>query len=151
MEGLSGGPRGERSPQILEHPCTTRATGRGRLEPSQQLLSEDLILLRCICQDALQTYPGSLVGKGPACKCRRGKRQGFNPWAGKILWRRKWQPTLIFLPGESHGQRSLEDYSPRGHNESDMTEYAHHVCKLRHHLDSLKHKEMSQGIKAQGR
>lgn len=57
VEGLSGGPRGERSPQILEHLCTTRATGRGRLEPSQQLLSEDLILLRCICQDTLQMIP----------------------------------------------------------------------------------------------
>ena len=44
MEGLSGGPWGERSPQILEHPCTARATGRGRLELSQQLLTEDLVL-----------------------------------------------------------------------------------------------------------
>ena len=36
----------------------------------------------------------------------------FNPWVGKILWRREWQPTLVFLPGESHGQRSLSGYSP---------------------------------------
>ena len=33
--------------------------------------------------------------------------QGVDPWVRKILWRRKWQPTLVFLPGESHGQRSL--------------------------------------------
>ena len=39
-----------------------------------------------------------------------------------ILWRRKRQPTPVFLPGESHGQRSLVGYSPRGHEESDMTE-----------------------------
>ena len=45
-----------------------------------------------------------------------------NPWVGKILWRRKWQPTPVFLPGESHGQRSLVGYSPQGHREPDMTE-----------------------------
>ena len=46
----------------------------------------------------------------------------FNPWVGKIPWRRKWQPTPVFLPGESHGQRSLVGFSPRGHKESDTTE-----------------------------
>ena len=40
------------------------------------------------------------------------KRLGFHPWAGKIPWRRAWQPTPVFLPGESHGQRNLEGYSP---------------------------------------
>ena len=45
-------------------------------------------------------------------KQRRSKRLGFDPWVGKIPWRRKWQPTPIFLPGESHGQRSLAGYSP---------------------------------------
>ena len=47
---------------------------------------------------------------------------GFDPWVGKIPWRRKWPPTPVFLPGESHGQRSLADYSPWGHKESDTTE-----------------------------
>ena len=42
------------------------------------------------------------------CQCRR---QGLDPWVKKTPWRRKWQPTPIFLPGESHGQRSLEDYT----------------------------------------
>ena len=41
---------------------------------------------------------------------------------GKIPWRRTWQPTPVFLPGESHGQRSLVGYSPWGHQDSDMTE-----------------------------
>ena len=41
---------------------------------------------------------------------------------GKISWRRKWQPTPVFLPGKSHGQKSLAGYSPWGHKESDMTE-----------------------------
>ena len=47
----------------------------------------------------------------------------FNPWVGKIPWRRKWQPTPIFLPGEFHGQRSMVGYSPWGHKELDMTEW----------------------------
>ena len=42
------------------------------------------------------------------------RRLGFDPWVRKIPWRRKWQPTPVFLPGESHGQRSLEGYSPWG-------------------------------------
>ena len=47
---------------------------------------------------------------------------GFDPWVRKILWRRKWQPTPVFLPGKSHGQRSLTGYNPLGHKESDTTE-----------------------------
>ena len=47
---------------------------------------------------------------------------GFNPWVGKIPWRRKWQPTPVPLPGKSHGQRSLVGYSPWGRKESDPTE-----------------------------
>jgi len=46
----------------------------------------------------------------------------FDPWVGKISWRREWLPTSVFLPGESHGQRSLVDYSPWGCKESDATE-----------------------------
>ena len=47
---------------------------------------------------------------------------GFDPWVGKIPWRRKWQPTSVLLPGKSHGQRSLVGYSPWGHKELDTTE-----------------------------
>ena len=47
---------------------------------------------------------------------------GFDPWVGKVPWRRKWQPTSIILPGESHEQRSLVGYSPWGRKESDTTE-----------------------------
>ena len=46
-------------------------------------------------------------GKESACQCRRHKRHSFNPWLRKIPWRRKGQPTPVFLPGKSHGQRSL--------------------------------------------
>ena len=47
---------------------------------------------------------------------------GLILWVGKIPWRRKRQPTLVFLPGKSHRQRGLVGYSPWGHNESDTTE-----------------------------
>jgi len=52
-------------------------------------------------------------------------RQGLNPWVRKIPWRRAWQLSPVFLPGEPYGQRSLMGYSPQGHKESDMTE---HTC-----------------------
>ena len=60
-------------------------------------------------------------------QCRRDKRCGFSPWVWKILWRRKWQPTPIFLPGNSQGQRSLASYSPWGHKELDTTERHTHT------------------------
>ena len=53
-----------------------------------------------------------LEGREPDCQYRRGKRCRFNPWLRKIPWRREWQPTPVFLPGESHEQRSLAGYSP---------------------------------------
>ena len=65
-------------------------------------------------------FPGSSSGKEPTCQCRRHKRHGFNPWIRKIPWRRKWQPPLVFLPGESLGQKILRGYSPQGHKESDL-------------------------------
>ena len=63
-------------------------------------------------------FPGGASGKEPTCQCRRLKRRGFDPWAGTIPWRRKWYPTLVFLPEESHGQRSLGVYSLWVHKES---------------------------------
>ena len=51
------------------------------------------------------------------------ERPGFDPWVGKILWRRKQQPTPIFLPGEFHGQKSLVGCSPKGCKELDTTEW----------------------------
>ena len=68
-----------------------------------------------------------MSGKGSACQCRRPKRCEFNPWVGKMPWRRAWQPSPIFLPGESHGERSLVGYSPWGHKESDKAEVTQHT------------------------
>ena len=61
--------------------------------------------------------PGSLYLSGP----------GFSPWVGKFLWRREWQSIRIFLPGEFHGQRSLVNYSPWGHKESNTTKRLTHT------------------------
>ena len=54
------------------------------------------------------------------------RRPGLDLWVGKIPWRREWQPTPVFLPGESHGQGSLVGYSPGGCKESDTTERLTH-------------------------
>ena len=67
-------------------------------------------------------FPGSASGKEPACQCKRHKGCGFDLWVEKIPWRRAWQPTPVFLPGEYHGQRNLAGYSPWGHKESNTTE-----------------------------
>ena len=72
----------------------------------------------CLCSPV-----GSVV-KEFACQCRRHRRLRLHPWVGKIPWRRKRQPTPVFLPGKSHGQRSLVGSSPGGCKELDMTELA---------------------------
>ena len=67
-------------------------------------------------------FQGGANGGEPICQCRRHKRCGLNPWVERIRWRRACQPTPVFLPGESHGQRSLAGYSPKGHRGMDTTE-----------------------------
>ena len=54
--------------------------------------------------------------------CPRCRRHRFNPWVGKIPWRREWQPVPVFLPGKFHARRSLAGYSPWGRKKLDMTE-----------------------------
>ena len=67
-------------------------------------------------------FPGGASGKEPTCQCRRHKRCRFDPWVRKIPWMRAWQPTPVFLPEESLGQRNLMGYGSEGHKKSDMTE-----------------------------
>ena len=71
--------------------------------------------------------PRQLSGKESTWQCRRSRRCRFNPWVRKIPWRRKWQPTPVFLPGETRGQRSLDGYSPWGRKASDTTECMHTI------------------------
>ena len=73
-------------------------------------------------------FPAGSDGKASACNVGD---LGFHPWVRKIPWRRAWQPTPVFLLGESHGRRSLEGYSPGGHKESDTTE------RLRFHVHRI--------------
>ena len=70
-------------------------------------------------QDLSKRQSGS-DGKKICLQCRR---LGFDLWVEKIPWKRKWQPTPLFLPGEFHGQRTLACYSPPGPKESDMTDF----------------------------
>jgi len=70
----------------------------------------------------LKEKDGGASGEEPTCQCRRHKRHGFNSWVRKIFWKRKWQPTLVFLPEKSHGWRSLAGCSPWGCRELDMTQ-----------------------------
>ena len=67
-------------------------------------------------------FSDDLVGK-KSVQYRCHRRLEFDPWVGKIPWRRKWQPTPVLLPGKSHGQRSLVDYISWGRKESDTTEH----------------------------
>ena len=71
--------------------------------------------------------PRWLSGKKSICNAGCG----FNPWVGNIPWRRMWQPTLVFLLGKPHGQRSLVGYNSLGHKESDTTVAIEHACMLR--------------------
>ena len=78
-------------------------------------------------------FPGSISGKDPACQYRRCKRWQFDPWVGKIPWRRAWPPPPLLLPGESHGQRSLVGCSSWG-------------CRVRHDWNDLAQHTQSQLI-----
>ena len=66
-----------------------------------------------------------LSGKGSACQSRRYRRLRFDPWVGKIPRRREWLPSPVFLPGKSHGQRSLVPTVRGGRKELDTTEQEH--------------------------
>jgi len=66
-------------------------------------------------------FPCGSAGKESACSVR----PEFNPWVGKIPWKREGLSTPVFWPGEFHGQRSLLSYNPSGHKESDR---AGHAC-----------------------
>ena len=79
-----------------------------------------------LCKEAKDFLPpvgvhflGCSYSKESACSAE----DLFDPWVRKILWRREWQPTPVFLSGEFPGQRSLASYSTRGHKESDTTEW----------------------------
>ena len=60
-----------------------------------------------------KSFPGGTSSKESSCQCRRHKRSRFDPWAGKMPWRKAWQPKPVFLPGESRGQSCLAGFQSR--------------------------------------
>ena len=77
-------------------------------------------------------FPGKYSVNESACQFRRHRWSRFDPWVQKIPWRRKWQPTPVFLPGKFHRQRSLVGYSLWGHRELNMNwAYTHPIhCQI---------------------
>ena len=85
--------------------------------------------------------PRGHSGKDSACQCRRSKRPGFNPWLGKTPWRRKWQPTPVFLPGKSHGPEKLGGLQSRGsQSQKQLSAHTHtHIqcCQQSNKADKI--------------
>ena len=75
-----------------------------------------------LTEDVFWGFPCGSVAKNPPANAGDAGGMVFSPWVEKIPWRRKWQPTLVFLPGKSHGERSLAGYSPWSRKELDMAE-----------------------------
>ena len=114
---------------ITEHLLNTRHSGSGLSSILALILMKHLLVTSHLClQHEMKVdvkyvwLQASLVSQQQRlCLWHRNRRCGFNPWVRKIPWRRTWQPTPVFLPGESHRQRSLASLLSSGHNESDTT------------------------------
>ena len=89
-----------------------------------------ICMCMCVCAHTLDLWASqlALVVNDPPASVGVVKIHGFNHWIWKVPWRRAWQPTPVFLPGESHGQRSLEGYTPQGWKELGMPEATEHTC-----------------------
>ena len=120
---ITEGPCGHQSTWLshtLAHELPDMARGVQlflKRKAAQLLLSfQAVLLLRCV------GFPGGEVVKNPPADAGDSRYTGSTPGSGKMPWSRKWQLTLVSLPGESHGQRSLAGYSLWGRKESDSTE-----------------------------
>ena len=112
----------------------TRASGEGPLQPPVLLLRNhspfthkgiccwealsSLLRTKISSQISFSFFASSSEVKASVCNAGD---LGSIPGSGRFPWRRKWQPTPVLLPGESHGRRSLVGYSPQGRKELDMT------------------------------
>ena len=127
-------------PSHLGHPCLCTSSNHPPLSlvalspsfpsdptagerPGRRMLRRHLgrILSASTMLDVNSEIPGGPAIKNPLAR-QEMQRRGFDLWVGKIPWRRKWQPSPVFLLGELHGQRSLGGYSSWGHKELDTTE-----------------------------
>ena len=102
----------------LQHRCVYQVTKRHILS----ICKTAGITMEVSLPNIFYTIYGGSDGKSI---CLQLRRPGFDPWVGKIPWRRKWQPTPVLLPWKSHGRRSLVGYSPWGRKESDTTKQLH--------------------------
>ena len=131
---MSSIPGSGRSPGVgngtpLQYSCLEKSMGRGSWRATVHGAAKGRTWLSDFhfhfhFQTDSMGFPGGAGGKEPACQCRSCKICEFNPWVRKIPWRWAWQPTPVFLPGESHGQRSMVGYSPWGSKKSNTTERA---------------------------
>ena len=96
--------------QLPTQACLTCGWGEGMLQ---------FFLLVFDRNRGAVNFPGGSNSKSICLQCGRPR---FNPWVGKIPWRRQWHPTPVLLPGNSHGRRSLVGCSPWGREESDTTD-----------------------------
>ena len=89
-------------------------------------------------------FPGGVVVKNPPANARDAGDVGSISGSGKTPWRRKWEPIPVFLPEESHGQKSLAGCSPQDRKESDTTEQLS-VPHTHTHTHDLEHKSLLFG------
>ena len=100
---------------LLRAPWTARRSNQSILkEITHEYSLEGLMLKLKLTDSWAKGFPGGASGEEPSCQSRRHKRYRFDPWVRKIPWRRACQPTPVFLPGESQGQRNLVGYNPWG-------------------------------------
>ena len=98
--------------------------------PQNSIITWDIVSSQIICFVCAYVciwvgFPGGTVVKNKKIHLPM-QETWVNPWFRKILWRRKWQPTPVFLPGKSHGRRSLAGYSPQDCEDSDTNN--EHAC-----------------------
>ena len=87
-----------------------------------QGVSSDSSKVLWITLGVLRGFPGAKRER-ICLQCWRGRRHGFDPWVRKMPQRRAWQPTPVFFPGKSHGERSLAGHGPWVRRESDTAEW----------------------------
>ena len=108
------------------HLVESLVLGRKTISNCQQINLLDSLQKKAVlkkqCKYKNLGFPDGLADKESACQCKRYRKWGFDPGIRKTAWSRKWQLTLLFLPGKSLGQRILVRYSPWGCKESDMIE-----------------------------
>ena len=101
---------GEGNGNPLQCPCLENPRDGGAWWAAVYGVSQSRTQLKRLSSSSTSSmlgFPGGASGKEPACQCRRCNRRAFDPWVRKIPWRKAWQLTPVFSPGESHGQRSL--------------------------------------------